>query len=73
MRVTYDAESNAAYVYLVDSIAPGEAEAQHVISDDLIIDYDRYGKLLGFEILNARRILRPSVISQAARMVEAKA
>ena len=72
MRVTYDAESNAAYIYLVDGIAPGEAEAQQIVSNDLILDYDLYGKLLGIEILNARRILRASVLSRAVSMTSSK-
>ena len=69
MHATYDPESNAAYVYIVDKIESGEAVAQEIVSDDITLDFDRWGKLLGIEILNARRVLRPSILFRAARMI----
>lgn len=41
MRVEYDASANMAYIYLVDSIARGEAVRQVPAEDDTaILDYD---------------------------------
>jgi uncharacterized protein YuzE len=64
MRVTYDPGSDAAYVYLVDHINPGEATRQEV-AGRLILDFDEAGKLLGIEILQAARMLRAETIRSA--------
>ena len=68
MRVTYDRDANAVYIYLVERIAPGEAVAQESPSEGITLDFERRGKLLGIEILAARRMLRPSVLLAAERM-----
>jgi uncharacterized protein YuzE len=60
MRITYDREANAAYIYLVD-IAPGKAVQQKEIPVDdrgvIVLDFDASGYLLGVEILGADSIL----------------
>jgi uncharacterized protein YuzE len=63
-RVTYDAQANAAYVYLVDAIRPGEAVRQQVIGN-VILDFDIDGKLLGIEVLDARGVLRETTLAMA--------
>jgi len=68
MHATYDPEGNVAYVYLVDKIEPGEAVAQEIVNDDIVLDFDKWGKLLGVEIMNARRILRSEILFRASRM-----
>jgi uncharacterized protein YuzE len=62
MRVTYDAESDAAFIYLVPSIGPGEAVRSRVCRTDLegaavIAVFDEHEHLLGIEILGASRAL----------------
>jgi uncharacterized protein YuzE len=69
MHVTYDQESNAAYIHLAENIEPGQACTQEIVTDDIVLDYDDEGKLLGIEILHARRILRADVLLQVERMV----
>jgi uncharacterized protein YuzE len=68
MRVTYDKEGDAAYIYLTP-IPPGAAVRQeHVTGEakgELILDFDRVGRLLGIEVLGASRYLPPSVIAAA--------
>jgi len=64
---TYDAEVDAAYLYVVADIADGAAVAQVVVEDDrvdgtIIVDLDSDGRILGFEILGARSLLAPSVL-----------
>lgn len=61
MRVKYDAEGDAAYIYL-RKIAPGEAEYTHTVEfegqEDIInLDFDRDGRLIGVEALSASRQL----------------
>ena len=68
MHVTYDRDANAAYIYVADGIEPGEASCQEVVGDDIVLDYDDKGKLLGVEILNARKLLRADVLLRARRM-----
>jgi uncharacterized protein YuzE len=64
--MTYDPEARAAYVYLVDRIAPGEAKRQEVVLDgQVVLDLDEHGKLLGVEIIYADSLLRPETIARA--------
>jgi uncharacterized protein YuzE len=64
-RVTHDPRANAAYVSLVNDIAPGEAVRQQVVGEDFVLDFDSAGKLLGIEVLDARRLLRESTLAGA--------
>lgn len=79
MRVRYDKQADAAYIYLVDSIMPGGVAATHEcdLSDipkdyDLApieaminLDFDSDGRLLGIEVIGARRILSKDLLSTA--------
>ena len=52
MKITYDKIANAAYLYF--------KKAQKVtrtipISEDVIVDFDSRGRILGIEILNASK------------------
>jgi uncharacterized protein YuzE len=63
MRIKYDPTADAAYVYLVDRIQPGEAKSQLVALDgDVVVDLDADGRLLGIEVLHAKRRLRPETL-----------
>jgi uncharacterized protein YuzE len=64
-RVTYDAEANAAYIYLADAIGRGEAVRQQVVDGDIILDFDASGRLLGIEVLDARRRLPDGILAMA--------
>ncbi|WP_248958637.1 DUF2283 domain-containing protein [Sphaerisporangium perillae] len=61
-EIEYDHEVDAAYSYIVDAIADGEAVEQVVVerpgSGDIVLDFDRDGHLLGVEIIGANRLLR---------------
>ena len=69
MRVSYDEEADAAYIYLRE-IRPGEAEYTHVVEfegqkDMVNLDFDRDGRLIGVEVLSASRQLPPQVLTIA--------
>jgi len=49
MRITYDKNADAVYVYIKDDKVSRSDE----ITNDTIIDYDRDGKVIGIEILCA--------------------
>jgi uncharacterized protein YuzE len=71
MRVTYDTEVNAAYIYLKD-IAPGEARHQVGVQDptprgQVILDFDAEGTLIGIEVLDAKEGLPQELLDQAER------
>ncbi len=68
MRVTYDEVADAAYIYVVDSVAPGTVANTSICSTPLKgtsvnVDFDREGRLLGIELLGARSLLGDEVIA----------
>lgn len=74
MRITYDQEANAAYIYLEDSIPPGAAVSTHVcdagIEGGIHLDFDKDGRLLGIEVLNASRVLPGTALARLERIDE---
>jgi Uncharacterized conserved small protein len=67
MRMTYDPEADAAYVYLVDEIGAGEVERTVPVDPVEIggminLDFDADGYLLGIEILDASKFLPPELL-----------
>ncbi|MDP2775379.1 MAG: DUF2283 domain-containing protein [Nocardioides sp.] len=62
LRVTYDPEANAAYIYFVPEIKfGGVARTVPVDGGDhpwmVNLDVDSEGRILGIEVLDARRLL----------------
>jgi uncharacterized protein YuzE len=72
MRVTFDAEDNVGYIHLVDDISPGRS-TQQVVAEDahgsaVVLDFDTDGRLVGLELLSARRQLHPDLLGTADRV-----
>lgn len=70
MRLTYDDEANAAYLYIGHTVAAGAAARTLMVEpgdmEDLIhLDFDEAGHLLGIEILDAQRLLPAAVLREA--------
>lgn len=67
LRVTYDSEANAAYIYFVPEIKFGGV-ARTVPVDGgehpwmVNLDVDSEGRILGLEVLDARRIMPKSLL-----------
>jgi uncharacterized protein YuzE len=62
IKVTYDRQSDAAYIYLKNNIGPGGVADTHVCEIDglkggINLDFDRNGQLVGIEILDAFALL----------------
>ena len=57
MKIEYDKEVDAAYIYLVDKIEKGQVEKTIQLNDSLSVDFDKNNKLVGIEILNASKML----------------
>lgn len=65
MKITYDKGANAVYIYIKYPIKDGEAIKQKHADKNIIIDFDKRGKLLGVEVLNASKVMNKKVIAEA--------
>ncbi len=65
MRLEYDKEVDAAYIYLEYPTQEGEAKRTIQLNDDIVLDFDGKNKLIGVEILNASKILKKEVLHEA--------
>lgn len=70
VRITYDQDADAAYVYFEDRIADGSVEQTVPSGIDLdraliAFDFNVDGKLVGIEILGASRILTREALAVA--------
>ncbi|MGY1704933.1 DUF2283 domain-containing protein [Geodermatophilus sp. SYSU D00697] len=59
LQLTWDGDAGAGHLYLAD-VEPGEAVSQRVVENpvdgvgDVVLDFDREGRLLGVELLDPR-------------------
>jgi len=65
MKIEYDKEADAAYIYLEEDIKEGEAEKTIELNKNIILDFNKEGKLLGIEVLDASKILNDKIIAQS--------
>jgi len=67
LRVTYDPQVDASYVYLVaaDATHRDRPVRQVPAVDGVSFDLDASGRIVGIEILDASRLLRPETIEHA--------
>lgn len=71
MKITYDSEVDAAYLYINESIEDGEVTKTECCFEDsnssIVInaDFNAKGMLLGFEILGASECLHEDVLAHA--------
>lgn len=54
MRITYDAEADAAYIYLTDEVKEPETRQ---VDEDINLDVDIANRLIGIEVLDASKRL----------------
>lgn len=77
MRMTYDPEADAAYIYVVDKIGPGEAKMTRTMDNRKIngtvsLDFSEDGKLLGIEIIPGANLLSKKVLEKAELLLPRK-
>jgi uncharacterized protein YuzE len=70
LRMTYDPDADAAYIYVTDPIGRGDAAGGAVLdhnfdSASVNVDLDDQNRLLGIELLGVSRLLRPEALPQA--------
>jgi uncharacterized protein YuzE len=73
MRVTYDPSVDAAYIYLREVEPGGIKESvdidapEGVAAGSVVVDFDHEGRMVGIEVLNARRCLPKHFLDGAER------
>ena len=65
MKIEYDKDVDCAYIYLDGSIGNGEAKKTIEINDNIIIDLNDKGQLIGIEVLNASVVLSKKALVNA--------
>ena len=66
MKLEYDKEVDPAYIYIEYPIKEGKAKKTIELNENIILDFDNTGKLLGVEILDASKILNKKVLLESA-------
>jgi uncharacterized protein YuzE len=71
MRVTYDPEADAAYIYFTDEqLMPGRdsvpVDPPEGMQAMVVLDW-KDGKIVGLEVLDAAALLHPDLLRQAVR------
>jgi uncharacterized protein YuzE len=64
MKLEYDEEVDAAYIYLQFPLKRGEAVKTIELNDNIILDFNENEKLLGIEVLNASKTLNKKTLSE---------
>ncbi len=64
MKVEYDKDVDAAYIYLKYPIKDGEAKDTIELNENIILDFDENKKLIGVEILNASKVLDKKALAE---------
>jgi uncharacterized protein YuzE len=64
MRVEYDAEADAAYLYLIDLEAGAVSDTVEGegMAEGVNLDFDAEGRLVGVEVLDASRRLPAALL-----------
>ena len=62
MQTTYDRDANAIYVKFSDAMVAGTEE----LRPGLIVDFDKEGRIIGIEMLNARMQLPADALASLA-------
>jgi len=65
MKLEYDKEVDAGYIYLVDEVKDGEAVKTIELDPNIILDFNKDGKLLGIEVLNASKVLKKEILMKS--------
>lgn len=64
MKLEYDKKADAAYIYLKYPIEDNEVKKSLELNENITIDLDSSGKLIGIEILNASKVLNKEIIEE---------
>lgn len=62
MKIEYDKEVDAAYIYIDFPIKDNEAKRTIELNENIILDFNENNKLVGIEILEASKVLNKEVL-----------
>ena len=70
MRIEYDPQSDAAYIYFESQIGAGGVDKTYAcdpsaVDGQIHLDFDAQGRLLGIEILDASEFLPAELLATA--------
>jgi len=65
MKLEYDKEVDAAYIYIEYPIRENETKKTIELNENIILDFNDKGKLIGVEILDASKVLNKKVLLEA--------
>ncbi|KAB2347978.1 DUF2283 domain-containing protein [Actinomadura rudentiformis] len=76
LKITCDEQANAAYIYLVDPVqagTPGAAANMYAcdpiaVNGMINLDFDKEGRVIGVEVLDARSKLPQYLLDTAERL-----
>lgn len=60
--IEYDREADAAYI----RFSRDRVEESEEVAEGVVLDYDRDGRIVGMEVMDARRHLSPELLERAA-------
>ena len=62
MKVTYDPEADAVFI----EIATGDYDESEEVAPNVMLDFDKQGRVLAVEVLTASKVLAPGDWTKAA-------
>ena len=65
MKFEYDQDADAGYIYLKYPLKDGECKKTEEVNENITLDFDMAGKLIGVEILNASKVVSKKVLEEA--------
>ena len=68
MKIGYDKKVDVAYIYLDEIIKDGEVKKTIEFNENIILDFNEKGELLGVELLEVSKVLNKKVISEAQQI-----
>jgi uncharacterized protein YuzE len=66
MKIKLDKDADAAYIKVVDEVKDGEATKNVMLSENIILDFNSEGNLLGIEVLDASKTLNQDLLLEAS-------
>ena len=66
MKLEYDEDVDAAYIYLEYPLKKWQVKRTKELNNNINVDYDDKGKLLGIEVLHVSKVLTKRALLQGA-------